>query len=152
MKPTIGRIVIYKTTEAEQEKMRITPNCNVAEELPAIITEVHSDECVNLKVITDGELDIWVTSAVKGNEPMNWDFPEMVPTAEKIDSKGFITPEFKKDLAAEIGKELITNEFKKNLVAEVTAEVKEIIPDLKAELLTELEKKIPAEVKAEGKK
>lgn len=78
MDTTIGRVVIYKTTEADQQRMRLTPNCNVAKELPALTVAVHSDECVNLKVIADGELDIWVTSVIKGDKPGNWDFPETV--------------------------------------------------------------------------
>ena len=78
MKPTIGRIVIYNTTEADKAKMRaagLNGTCNVQDILPAIIVAVWSDECVNLKVITDGILDLWVTSALKGDQPMNWNWP-----------------------------------------------------------------------------
>ncbi|MBI9055497.1 MAG: hypothetical protein JEY96_16865 [Bacteroidales bacterium] len=132
MKTTIGRVVIYKTTEADQELMKITPNCNVAEELPALIVAVHSDECVNLKVIADGELDIWVTSAQKGDEPMNWDFPELVPSAAKLDPKGFFTPEVKKEIVLEVQKSVITPEIKAELIGEVTEkvidEVKKLMP------------------------
>jgi hypothetical protein len=79
MKPTIGRVVIYNTTEADKAKMEaastLNGGCNTQDKLPAIITAVWSDECVNLKVITDGNLDLWVTSANKGDEPMNWNWP-----------------------------------------------------------------------------
>lgn len=79
MKPTIGRVVIYNTTSADKAKMEaantLNGSCNTQDKLPAIITAVWSDECVNLKVITDGNLDLWVTSANKGDEPMNWNWP-----------------------------------------------------------------------------
>lgn len=79
MKPTIGRVVIYNTTEADIAKMKaasiINGGCNIQDKLPAIIVAVHSDECVNLIVITGGNLDLRVTSANKGDQPMNWNWP-----------------------------------------------------------------------------
>jgi len=75
MKATIGRIVIYNTSVVDREKMSIANYCNVQDKLPAIIVAVWSDECVNLKVITDGNMDLWVTSAIKGDNEMNWDWP-----------------------------------------------------------------------------
>lgn len=79
MKPTIGRIVIYNTSDVDKEKMKavnlLNGNCNVQDKLPAVITAVWGDECVNLKVIVDGCFDLWVTSALKGDNPMNWNWP-----------------------------------------------------------------------------
>ena len=75
MKPTIGRIVIYKTTEAEQQTMEDSTNQNVQKELPAIIVAVWSESTVNLKVILDGAGELWKTSATKGESEGNWDFP-----------------------------------------------------------------------------
>lgn len=49
-------------------------NCNVQDKLPAVITAVWGDECVNLKVIVDGCFDLWITSALKGDNPMNWNW------------------------------------------------------------------------------
>ena len=76
MKPTIGRIVRYRTTEEDRESMRKNHQ-NVQEELPAIIVAVWSDTCVNLKVLLDGEGDMWVTSSSQGNDEMNWNWFEI---------------------------------------------------------------------------
>lgn len=79
MKPTIGRIVVYNTTE-EQRKVMAENNrqgvANVQSQLPAIIVAVWSDTCVNLKVIQDGyQLDNWIKSANQGDNEGNWDWP-----------------------------------------------------------------------------
>lgn len=60
MKPTIGRVVIYHTTEQERNFNKLSGNLQY--ELPAIIVAVHSDTCVNLKVFPDGVGDMWKTS------------------------------------------------------------------------------------------
>lgn len=77
MKPTIGRIVIYNTTEEEQAFMRQGPECNAATQLPAVITAVWGDTCVNLRVIADGgqHMDIWKTSVLLGSGPSTWNWP-----------------------------------------------------------------------------
>lgn len=84
MKPSIGRIVhfVQKT------------NLNYGEcivHLPAIITAVHSDTCVNLQVFTDGSNSEsglssnhpsakWITSATLDQstepQPYTWHWPE----------------------------------------------------------------------------
>lgn len=33
------------------------------------------DEQVNLKVITDGEKDVWIKSVLRGAEKGEWEFP-----------------------------------------------------------------------------
>lgn len=74
MNPTIGRTVRYKTTEADRKLMEDKPNCNVQNELPAVIVAVWSEECVNLKVQLDGEGELWVTSSLRGDQEMQWDW------------------------------------------------------------------------------
>ena len=73
MKTTIGRIVIYKPTPAEQIEMDKTGN--VQNELPAVIVAVWSDTCVNLKVFADGVSDIWKTSVILGDNEGEWNWP-----------------------------------------------------------------------------
>ena len=79
MTPTIGRIVIYNATDTDKAKMeasqKVLGGCNIQEKLPAIIVAVWSDTCVNLKVICDGNLELWVTSSLQGDAPMNWNLP-----------------------------------------------------------------------------
>lgn len=79
MEPTIGRIVIYKTTEAQQKAMQSAPalnkGTNVSKELPAMIVAVWGPTVVNLKVFLDGHGDIWVTSATLGDDPGQWNWP-----------------------------------------------------------------------------
>lgn len=63
--PTIGRIVVYNTTEAERTALKAL-NCNQSSQLPAIIVSTWGDQpgsAVNLKVIVDGPAnDLWKTS------------------------------------------------------------------------------------------
>lgn len=72
MKPTIGTVVTYNTTNDEQTEMINNPDCNVQEKLPAIIVAVHSEESVNLKVFLDGKGELWVTSSLKGDDEGQW--------------------------------------------------------------------------------
>ena len=79
MKPTIGRIVLYKTEVSDMFKMeaakQINGGCNRAKVLPAVVVAVWSDNCVNLRVIADGNLDLWKTSVVQGDQPGQWNWP-----------------------------------------------------------------------------
>jgi hypothetical protein len=71
MKPTIGRIVIYKYSE----------NCshqNGSDECPAMIVRVWSDTTVNLKLIEDGPINSWKTSVIQGDGKGNWQWPVKV--------------------------------------------------------------------------
>ncbi|MFC0182522.1 hypothetical protein SAMN04515674_101480 [Pseudarcicella hirudinis] len=74
-KVTIGRIVIYKPTEEDISLMQHSGFSK--KELPAIITAVHSDDCVNLKVFLDGHGDLWKLSRNRGT---HWDFPTIEKT------------------------------------------------------------------------
>lgn len=80
MKPTIGRVVIYNTTDEEQKALNLFGN--KSEKLPAIIVAVwgeSEDSAVNLKVETDGTIPaLWRTSTNRGDEPGQWNWPEIV--------------------------------------------------------------------------
>jgi hypothetical protein len=76
MKATIGRIVIYKTSESDKEVMRAN-HSNVQDFLPAMIVKAWSDTCVNLKVFLDGIGEIWKTSVPLGDQENNWNWPEI---------------------------------------------------------------------------
>jgi len=69
----IGDVVVYKPTPEEKTFMRETYNCNVAEELPAFVVAVWSQDCVNLKVMYDGAVDdLWKTSVPQGWGDGQW--------------------------------------------------------------------------------
>lgn len=70
MKPSIGRIVIFHCDEQQIEKMN-----NYQPDAPAVITAVWGDECVNLKVLLDGENTLWITSATLGTGERQWSWP-----------------------------------------------------------------------------
>jgi hypothetical protein len=69
-KPTIGRIVTFHCDEKQREQLN-----NYQHEAPAIITNVWSDQCVNLKVILDGKENIWETSVPFGTGEKQWSWP-----------------------------------------------------------------------------
>lgn len=71
MKPTLGRIVLYTVSGDETTKVET----NGAKVLPAVIVRVWSDTCVNLKVLTDGTNDAWLTSRTLGDQPGQWAWP-----------------------------------------------------------------------------
>ena len=72
-KPTIGRIVHYKNTETEKGFQQ------GADTVPALITRVFSDTCVNLTIFQDAaELTRRQTSVMLGTEPGTWAWPERV--------------------------------------------------------------------------
>lgn len=65
MKPTIGRIVLYKAGDGN--------------DLPAIVVKVWNDTCVNLKVFTnDAEQALFVTSVTEGDQRGSWRWPTVV--------------------------------------------------------------------------
>lgn len=76
MKPSLGRIVLY-TLPSDHHPV------NQARTFPAIITAVHSDTMVNLRVFADGSSVMmeWVTSvpyADQPGEPFTWAWPPRV--------------------------------------------------------------------------
>lgn len=78
MKPTIGRIVHYYPHSQDTGSFPYTPGEPVA----AIITQVHSDECVNLRLFVDGQAqgETWITSVVydEGQGEFSWSWPPRV--------------------------------------------------------------------------
>lgn len=68
MKPSVGRIVHYKSTDE-------SAHWNHADTHPAIITRVHSDTCVNLTVFPDANESVTRTSCVLGQQ---WEWPPRV--------------------------------------------------------------------------
>lgn len=72
MKPTIGRIVIYESGINE------FGDGHAGGPLPAIIVKVWSDDCLDLKVFTDGLADAWRTSIIAGRLAGQWHWPERV--------------------------------------------------------------------------
>lgn len=74
-KPTIGRTVIYNTTERDRKMMEYFGNAPA--QLPATVVSVWSDTCVNLKVHCDGPQDMWKTSVSEGTEEYSWQWPKI---------------------------------------------------------------------------
>ena len=76
-KPSIGRIVIYNTTQKEQETLS-NLSCNSSKQLPAIVVAVWSETTINAKVFIDGlHIDEWKTRITQGDEPGQWNWPVM---------------------------------------------------------------------------
>lgn len=79
MVPSVGRTVIYKTTEKEREGLKALGLYNAQKELPAIIVSVWGDtpgSAVNLKVMVDGKMDdLWITSKCVGEVEGTWHWP-----------------------------------------------------------------------------
>lgn len=80
MKPTIGRVVIYKTTEEDKDYFRSLTQkwqtINVSDQLPAMIVAVWSDTCINVQVMLDGvQSTMWKTSVNQGDVEGQWSWP-----------------------------------------------------------------------------
>lgn len=83
--PTIGRIVLYHTTEEERKAMENSfkdrgYSQNVAKVLPAIVVAVWGSTSINLKVFVDGYGELWKTSVnlVNSDNPEgNWEWPNI---------------------------------------------------------------------------
>jgi hypothetical protein len=74
MKPTIGRVVIYNTTE--EQRATLSEKGNTPKQLPAIVTAVWNESQVNLQVITDGmHGTYWVTTVDQGDGERQWNWP-----------------------------------------------------------------------------
>ena len=62
-KPSVGRIVLFRSTQSDHVG-------NGASEVPAIITRVWTDTCVNLQVMRDAASPIPMTSVVYDEDPI----------------------------------------------------------------------------------
>ena len=79
MKLKIGMIVSYKPTATEMGFMKERHSvCNIKENLPAVVVNIDEDvegtEVVNLKVLLDGQGDIWAKDVEQGDEVGQWEF------------------------------------------------------------------------------
>jgi hypothetical protein len=70
-RPSIGRIVLYRPAEHD-------PGHNDTLQVPAVITRVFSETCVNLQVLNDGPTNFWKTSVLRGDGPMTWNWPPRI--------------------------------------------------------------------------
>lgn len=71
MYPTIGRIVIYNTTQADRDEAR-DRSYNQHNQLPAVVVVAWNATAVNLRVFNDGITDLWKTSVVQGDSEGQW--------------------------------------------------------------------------------
>ena len=83
MKPTIGRVIIYKPTEAEQNEMKFNlvtlQSCNKQVELPGIVVAVWGESTINAQVFLDGHPGLlWKTSITQGDGEGQWNWPVKV--------------------------------------------------------------------------
>jgi hypothetical protein len=110
MKPTIGRIVIYKLSQedADQINRRRTHGQSIAERIkedkwpigaqahignevqvgqqfPMIIVAVWSDTCVNGQVLLDGTDNYWALSRAPGDGEQQWHFPIINPVVSRAE-------------------------------------------------------------------
>ena len=79
MTPTLGSIVHYRPDATQREAWsKLGNSVDPGELVAAVIVAVWSDECVNLRVMLDGEATPWVTSATLGEDEYQWRWPERV--------------------------------------------------------------------------
>lgn len=78
MKPTIGRIVHYYPSEYDNPEQ--WNRGEVGQPIAAVIVRVWSDECVNLRLLTDCDYTPWKTSVVFNEEckEASWSWPPRV--------------------------------------------------------------------------
>lgn len=90
-KLTVGRIVNYHVSDNDSQELK--NNFVAGEVLPAIIVRVWSEETVNLKIFTDGPVDVWKTSVLQGDGQGNWSWPIIgAPQASTQDNTNPNTP------------------------------------------------------------
>lgn len=76
MKPTIGRIIIYKLNPDRSSDMFVNSG---ATECPAIVVRAFEGGKINIKLFTDGPGDQqWRTSIDEGDGPGTWHWPPRV--------------------------------------------------------------------------
>jgi hypothetical protein len=85
-RPTIGRIVLYRLTDADADLIRQTrlpagvPMGNpvaAGEQFPAVVVAAYGPY-VNLQVLLDGVDSYWATSRAEGDGPGTWCWPPRV--------------------------------------------------------------------------
>lgn len=71
--PKIGDRVLYRVSEADEPNVRH----NAAQLLPAVVVATFGREgCANLKLFTDGPVNVWKTSVLRGDGPGCWRFAD----------------------------------------------------------------------------
>lgn len=89
MQPTIGRIVIYKLSEGDLNRLKARPSHetnphSIGQELPLLACRVWPNEWgegkagINGQVFLDGSDTLWVTSVGEGTGEGQWHWPERV--------------------------------------------------------------------------
>lgn len=66
----LGDIVLYIVAEFDEPNTRH----NGAVILPAVVTAVWGHSCANLKILTDGPVNTWKTSVLRGSGSGTWSF------------------------------------------------------------------------------
>lgn len=68
--PKVGDVVLYQVADSDEPNTKH----NGAVILPAVVTAVWGPACANLKLLTDGPVNTWKTSALRGDGPGQWAF------------------------------------------------------------------------------
>lgn len=149
MKPTIGRIVLYRLTNddvdeildlaAVREKHFNSPN--IGDLVPAVIVKINQDDNVNIKAILDGEADLWIMKVHEGLEEGEWQWPtieEKKPSGYQMSySRLFGLPNFeneKIEITRNISANVDSVEALKALKAEVLGIRKKVALDEEEQL------------------
>lgn len=117
--PTIARVVLYsltkedadainthriRTTVPEAVQRHLGSHVFEEEQFPAVVTRVHPSGRVNLKVLLDGNDDLWLIEVDGADEPKkgHWNWPVREPAPQ--------APEFR--LSAEVMQEIVNGAAK----------------------------------------
>lgn len=80
--PTIGRIVHYRLSDADAAAINAQQSqgnhVDANDVVAAIVVRVWVPTTCNLRLMLDGECDMWVTSRTHGNDMGNWDWPQFI--------------------------------------------------------------------------
>lgn len=81
MKPSLGRIVLYRMTEVDCQIVAGRGKLNLprpGDQYPAVIVRTFGSTTVNLSVLLDGESTYWATSRAEGDGESQWSWPPRV--------------------------------------------------------------------------
>lgn len=74
MKPSAGRIVLYRVGEFDNDVLR-NNSVQPGDVLPAVIVRAWPQDVCNLRVFPDGPGVEWKTSVSRGDSPGQWNWP-----------------------------------------------------------------------------
>ncbi|MDG9703826.1 hypothetical protein [Streptomyces sp. DH37] len=93
--PSIGRIVLYRLSQEDADlidRRRDHPGNKLVgnpvspgDVFPASVVRTWDDDSVNLRVLLDGNDDLWAPSRHQGSEPGTWAWPTRTPAAPAPD-------------------------------------------------------------------